>query len=82
MTDHPMTKIETPPPGWDGNSFTYRGGRIFSNKMNSSAKLELPGHPFDGKYCGNWQHLRDLVDQWLDEGALRPPYARMNPPKT
>ncbi|MBP0443149.1 hypothetical protein J8J14_00020 [Roseomonas sp. SSH11] len=61
-----------------GPSWTYRGATIHSNEKGTLFSLENGPADLPGQWngVGTKQLLIRVLDSWLDEGKLPPPYSR------
>ncbi|RKK04670.1 hypothetical protein EBE87_23155 [Pseudoroseomonas wenyumeiae] len=57
----------------------YRGAEI--RTAGVSTRLQLAGHPYDGKTGFSYEQALKLVDGWLDHQRLPAPFVWPVPPK-
>lgn len=64
-----------------GPCWSYRGSAIHGNERGSLFNLEQPPTGLPGRWhgVGNKEPLMQVVDRWLDRGALPPGYRLPTP---
>lgn len=68
--NHILRTISEEETGW--TVYGYRGATIRSAGVHN--RLQLAGHPLDGKSAGQVAMVQSWVDAWLDHQALPRPY--------